>query len=159
MEGNSLVHLFSFTKVYSPVGGRTVQGILRDLDANVHSLDGYTCQGTPSLIDGPQPKASQPNEAIPRGELSELSERCRSCRSPVGAVGAVGGGYDSMNAWSLSDSCRSCRTVGLSDAVGLSDICRTSVGLCCRTVGPGLRKPHQRDWILHGNKRMSETVR
>ena len=24
--------------------------------ANVHSLDGYTCQGTPSLMDGPQIK-------------------------------------------------------------------------------------------------------
>ena len=23
-------------------------------DANVHSLDGYTCEGTPSLMDGPQ---------------------------------------------------------------------------------------------------------
>jgi hypothetical protein len=26
--------------------------------ANVHSLDGYTCQGTPSLMDGPQIKSS-----------------------------------------------------------------------------------------------------
>ena len=26
--------------------------------ANVHSLDGYTCQGTPSLMDGPQIKPS-----------------------------------------------------------------------------------------------------
>ena len=30
--------------------GRTVQGAA---DANVQSLDGYTCQGTPSLVDGP----------------------------------------------------------------------------------------------------------
>ena len=42
--------LFFFTKVVPLWGGRTVQGT----DANVHSLDGYTCQGTPLLMDWPQ---------------------------------------------------------------------------------------------------------
>ena len=37
-------------------------------DANVQALDGYTCQRTPSLMDGPQ-KASQSNGATPGGEL------------------------------------------------------------------------------------------
>ena len=41
--------------VVPPVGGITVQGT----DANVQSLDGCTCQGTPSLMDGPQMKATQ----------------------------------------------------------------------------------------------------
>ena len=31
----------------------------RHPDANVHSLDGYTCQRTPSLMHGPQMKATQ----------------------------------------------------------------------------------------------------
>ena len=49
----------------------------RHTAANVHSLDGYTCQGTPSLMDGPEPKASQPNGSAPERELSEIetSER------------------------------------------------------------------------------------
>ena len=47
-------------------GGRTVQGTA---DANVHPLGGCTCQGAPCLMDGPQPKASQPNGATPGREL------------------------------------------------------------------------------------------
>ena len=110
----------------------------RHTDASVHSLDGYTCQGTPSLMDGPQLKAAngaaQSNGATPRGSCRSCrsTEPCRSCRTHCRSwtVGAVGGGYDSSHAWSLSDSCRSCQTVGLSDAVGLSDICRTLLSDC-----------------------------
>ena len=69
------------------------------------------------------------------GHLSELSD-CRTSRLTV---------YDSDGACSqsdlLSELSESCRTpVGLSDCrtVGLSDYCRTTVGIHCRTVGPGL---------------------
>ena len=60
----------------------------RHTAANVHSLDGYTCQGTPSLMDGPQIKQTissgatsscmeAPASAV---ELSRLS-RLSSCRA------------------------------------------------------------------------------
>ena len=42
-----------FTKKITPGWGAHCA---RHTAANVHSLDGYTCQGTPSLMDGPQIK-------------------------------------------------------------------------------------------------------
>ena len=58
--------------------------------ANVHSLDGYTCQGTPSLKNGPQIKPSHQVEPPvhawkPQPQLSscravELSRVCQGCR-------------------------------------------------------------------------------
>ena len=53
------------------MGGRTVQGILMPMC--IH-LDGYTCQGTPSLMDAPQIyyiKSYQSNRAIPEGAIPE----------------------------------------------------------------------------------------
>ena len=54
--------------------------------------------------------------------------------------------------------CRTCRTVGLSDlsdcriTVGkLSDCCRITVGIYCRTVGPGLRF---QEWCLSLKRRL-----
>ena len=49
--------------------------------------------------------------------------------------------YTSNTVGPLSDHCQTlsyCRTVGLSDCQRLSERCRTTVGACCRTVGPGL---------------------
>ena len=40
---------------YTPVGGRSAH-CARCTDANMQYLDGYTCQGTHSLMDGPQMK-------------------------------------------------------------------------------------------------------
>ena len=70
------------------VGGSTVQGT----DANVHSLDGYTCQGTPSLIDGPQIKPSHQVEPpvhgasrVHRGCIEGSSRGRRGCIEPLDA--------------------------------------------------------------------------
>ena len=66
--------------VYPPVGGRTVQGT----DANVQALNGYTCQGTPSLMDGPQVKpctsqgGSSWHPRQPRQPLDSSTARQRS---------------------------------------------------------------------------------
>ena len=40
---------------YTPVGGRSAH-CARSSDANMQYLDGYTCQGTYSLMDEPQMK-------------------------------------------------------------------------------------------------------
>ena len=61
MEGNSLVHLFFYEGVLPCRRAHRA----RDLDGNVHSLDGYTCEGTLSKIDGPQIKQSHQVAAAP----------------------------------------------------------------------------------------------
>ena len=56
-------------------GGCTVQGT----DASVHSLDGYTCQGTPSLMDGPQIKPS--HQVEPPVHAWKPQPQLSSCRA------------------------------------------------------------------------------
>eukprot|EP00966_Prymnesium_polylepis_P228470 5287779-Prymnesium_polylepis.1 len=77
------------------------------------------------------------------GLLSELSD-CRNCRTD-GRQWKTEDERGTMSE-SLLDTVGHCRTVGLSDLSGcrttvglLSDYCRITVGIYCRTVGPGLR--------------------
>ena len=61
-------------------------------DANVHSLDGYTCQGTPSLMDGPQIKPCTCHHwGSPLGTLNSLRQ-LRQLPLPTTATTA----YDSL---------------------------------------------------------------
>ena len=83
-------------------------------------------------------KLSELSELSDAHQLSELSD-CRTCGRQWETVEEHG--TVELLSESLSDPCRTLSdTVGLSDCriVGLSDHCRITVGLYCRTVGPGL---------------------
>ena len=77
--------------VYTPCG-RAHRA--RHTAANVHSLDGYTCQGTPSLMDGPQIK-----QTIPSGATSPCME------APASAV--------ELSSCRAVECCRGCRGLTL----------------------------------------------
>ena len=81
-EATLLTHMTTSSGVESLV---TVQFVNWHPAANVHSLDGYTCKGTPSLMDGPQIK-----QTISSGATSSCMEApasavelssCRGCRA------------------------------------------------------------------------------
>ena len=92
-------------------GGCTVQGAA---DANVHSLDGYTCQGTPSLMDGPQIKPS--HQVEPPVHAWKPQPQLSSCR----AVELSSCRVDSLTALTGMGPCV---------AVELSRSCREAVDL------------------------------
>ena len=80
----------------------------------------------------------------PWGPTVGLLSDCRTVGLSEGMLDSLTG-LDSLhtsnNVGPLSDHCQTlscCRTVGLSDCRRLSECCRTTVGACCQTVGPGL---------------------
>ena len=134
---------------------------MQGTDASVHSLDGYTCQGTSSLMDGPQIKQS-----IPSGATSSCMEapasavELSSCR----AVELSSCRVDSLTALTAKARCiavelsRSCRLDSLTaavEAVELSRICRelSRIAVELSSRGSGfridLRLGWYTPWVYH----------
>ena len=107
---------------YTPVGGRSAH-CARCTDANMQYLDGYTCQGTHSLMDGPQMKpctslggsscySRQPRQhrqldsARQRSTVSTATDHCHTLDSLDSLDSAV-----KLSSSTVVDSCRQLSTV------------------------------------------------